>query len=201
MDQTASILNNGIKTLGLSLPVDKCLCYLQLLSRWNRAYNLTAIRDINEMATRHILDSLAIFSWVKGPHVIDVGSGAGFPGIPLALAAPDWQVVLLDSNGKKIRFLEEVKRVLSLENVTIVHDRVEHYHPTMAFDTIVTRAFSQLDQMIQWTHHLIAPKGIWLAMKGRYPDTELAAINRSYRVQTYDVSGEETERCCVIIES
>lgn len=193
------ILSDGLEELGINTPIDGFLQYLHLLYKWNHAYNLTAVRDMEEMATKHILDSLTILPWVKGNHVIDVGSGAGLPGIPLALARPDLTIVLLDSNGKKSRFLQEVKRVLSLTNVSVVQSRVEDYRPAFAFDTIMTRAFSSLEQMIHWTHHLIATDGIWLAMKGRFPTEELALLNQPYRVETYGVSGVDGDRCCVII--
>ncbi|AHE68438.1 16S rRNA (guanine(527)-N(7))-methyltransferase RsmG [Legionella oakridgensis] len=193
-------LRQGVHTLGLNVPIASLLDYLNLLYKWNQVYNLTAVRDMETMVTRHVLDSLAVLPWVKGNHVLDVGSGPGLPGIPLALACPLFQVVLLDSNGKKIRFLQEVKRVLSLNNVEIVQTRVENYHPVHSFDTVISRAFSDLKKMINWTHHLIATDGIWLAMKGRCPETELKSIQRSFRVEEYSVPGVEGERCCVIIE-
>ena len=199
--QIAETLSAGMHQLGVHIPSEGLLGYLNLLHKWNRAYNLTAVRDMNSMVTRHVLDSLAILKWVKGPHLLDVGSGAGLPGIPLALALPELHVVLLDSNGKKIRFLQEVKRVLSLDNVDIVQTRVENYHPSHGFDTVTSRAFSNLEQMIDWTHHLIAANGIWLAMKGRRPDAELATIHRPYTVETYSVAGIDGERCCVIVDN
>ena len=195
------ILKDGLGQLGLQFPIDRLLQYLTLLYKWNHAYNLTAIRDMESMVTRHVLDSLAILPWVKGSSLLDVGSGAGLPGIPLAIARPELQVVLLDSNGKKVRFLQEVKRVLSLDNVDIVQSRVENYHPPHGFDTVTSRAFSDLEQMITWTAHLPAPNGIWLAMKGRYPDEELRAVHHPYRVETYHVAGTDGERCCVIVDN
>jgi 16S rRNA (guanine527-N7)-methyltransferase len=187
--------------LGLDLPTDPFLQYLNLLQKWNQAYNLTAVIDIEAMVTLHILDSLAILPWVHGERLLDVGSGPGLPGVPLALARSDLQVVLLDSNGKKIRFLQEVKRVLALDNVEIVQMRVENYHPSSGFDTVTSRALSELETMIDWTRHLVAPKGIWLAMKGRRPDAELMPIHYSHRIETYTVPGLHGERCCVIINS
>lgn len=175
--------------------------YLFLLNKWNSAYNLTAIRDVETMVSKHIVDSLAILPWLKGNRIIDVGTGAGLPGIPLALARPEISFVLLDSNGKKTRFLHEVKRQLNLKNIEIVQFRVENYHPAQGFDTVLSRAFSSLAQMIQWTQHLIAQEGIWLAMKGRFPDAELNEIKQNCTVNTYTVAGVEGERCCVIIEN
>lgn len=194
-------LRLGLKTLHHNLPLEGFVKYLQLLHKWNHAYNLTAVRDQKAMVSRHVLDSLAIIPWIKGHRLVDVGSGAGLPGIPLALALPEVQITLIDSNGKKIRFLQEVCRVLSLTNVEVVQTRVENYHPSQGFDTVISRAFSELDQMVHWTRHLIAPEGIWLAMKGRYPENELIKLQYSFRVESYHVMGIDGERCCVIIDN
>lgn len=192
-------LEKGIAHLGVSVDAEKLSNYLTLLDKWNHVYNLTAVRDVSDMANLHILDSLAILPWVKGPRIVDVGTGPGLPGIPLAIAAPELQVSLLDSNGKKIRFLQEAKRVLRLDNVEIVQSRAEIYRPDQGFDTVVSRAFSNLQQMLEWTKHLVAPHGIWLAMKGRPPSEELEEISQPSKVETYKVPGVEGERCCVII--
>lgn len=194
-------LAKGTEALGVTVATNSILQYLLLLQKWNQSYNLTAIRDLDTMVSRHILDSLAILPWIKGTRLLDVGTGAGLPGIPLALANPELQIVLLDSNGKKIRFLQEVKRKLPLPNVEVIQTRVENYHPSFDFDTVTSRAFSELAQMIHWTQHLITNEGIWLAMKGRYPETELASINLAYQVHSYQVPGVDGERCCVIIEN
>ncbi|MBL7481697.1 16S rRNA (guanine(527)-N(7))-methyltransferase RsmG [Legionella bononiensis] len=196
-----SKLDSGLKQFGLNSLCDSLWHYLLLLKKWNSAYNLTAVRDPESMISRHLLDSLAIIPWIKGNRILDVGTGAGLPGIPLAIAKPDIQFVLLDSNGKKIRFLNEVKRQLDLKNLEIVQFRVENYHPAQGFDTVTSRAFSSLEQMIYWTQHLIAKNGIWLAMKGRYPDTELNMIHQKYQVEKYTVEGVDGERCCVIIDN
>lgn len=196
-----SQLKAGLQQLGLDALGASLSDYLFLLNKWNIAYNLTAIRDPEVMVGKHILDSLAILPWLNGNYIIDVGTGPGLPGIPLALAKPDCNFVLLDSNGKKTRFLNEVKRQLNLKNVEIVQLRVENYHPTQGFDTVLSRAFSSLEQMIQWTQHLIADEGIWLAMKGRYPDAELNEIKQSCKIERYTVAGVEGDRCCVIIEN
>lgn len=193
-------LQTGLRDLGLDLNPEPFIHYLQLLDKWNKAYNLTAVRDMDAMVARHILDSLAILPWVKGERILDVGTGPGLPGIPLALACPDVKVVLLDSNGKKIRFLQQVKRTLSLNNIEIVQTRVENYRPSQGFDTVTSRAFSDLSQMLDKTKHLLSPDGIWLAMKGRYPADELKSVDYPYQVNDYVVPGIEGERCCVIIE-
>jgi 16S rRNA (guanine527-N7)-methyltransferase len=173
--------------------------YLLLLDKWNQTYNLTAIRTPDAMVSKHLLDSLAILPWVKGPRILDVGTGAGLPGIPLAIAQPESHFTLLDSNGKKIRFLEEVKDQLQLKNIELVQIRVESYHPAQGFDTVISRAFNNLEQMIHWTQHLIHPKGIWLAMKGATPHAELEKIPFPFRVEHYQVPYLEGERCCIHI--
>ncbi|WP_115703296.1 16S rRNA (guanine(527)-N(7))-methyltransferase RsmG [Legionella sainthelensi] len=199
--QIKLLLEQGLQSFALKAISASLSDYLFLLNKWNSTYNLTAIRDVEVMVGKHILDSLAILPWLKGNRIIDVGTGAGLPGIPLALAQPEINFVLLDSNGKKTRFLNEVKRQLNLKNLEIVQNRVENYHPTKGFDTVLSRAFSSLGQMIQWTHHLIADKGIWLAMKGRFPDLELNDIKQNCTVKSYSVAGVDGERCCVIIEN
>lgn len=195
------LLEQGLNALNLASLQEPLLQYLMLLNKWNLAYNLTAIRDLESMVSKHLLDSLAILPWVKGNRVLDVGTGAGLPGIPLALAKPTTQFVLLDSNGKKIRFLQEVKRTLGLKNVELVQIRAENYHPVPGFDTVMSRAFSSLEQMIQWTKHLVAEEGTWLAMKGIYPDEELGKINLPFHVEQYQVHGVNGERCCVLIQN
>ncbi|USQ13892.1 16S rRNA (guanine(527)-N(7))-methyltransferase RsmG [Legionella lytica] len=195
------LLEQGLKQFSLEAISTPLLDYLFLLKKWNLAYNLTAVRDLESMVNKHLLDSLAIVPWVQGEHIIDVGTGPGLPGIPLAIAHPEKSFVLLDSNGKKTRFLNEVKRQLDLKNLEIVQIRVENYHPAQGFDTVISRAFSSLAQMIHWTKHLVAKDGIWLAMKGRYPDAELQEIEQNCKVEHYTVEGVEGERCCVLIEN
>ncbi len=197
-EEFASLLNNLLKYE----PINESYAhYLYLLAKWNKTYNLSAIREPQEMVSKHLLDSLAILPWLQGRRIIDVGTGAGLPGIPLAIAQPDIHFVLLDSNGKKTRFLQEVKRQLKLDNVEIVQFRIENYRPQQGFDTVISRAFSSLQQMIQWTQHVLNQEGIWLAMKGRYPQTELAELQQPYRVEHYTVTGLEGERCCVLINT
>lgn len=194
-------LSTGLEKLGLTASVQDLLDYLHLLKKWNHTYNLTSIRDISAMITKHLLDSLAISPWLKGPHLLDVGAGAGFPGIPIALAHPQLQVTLLDSNGKKVRFMKEAKRVLDLKNVEIVESRAEDYAPTQRFDTVMCRALTELHQLLNWTKELIAPQGQWLAMKGHRPDLELAMIQQAYQLHFYQVPGLLGDRCCVIIQN
>lgn len=198
------ILHAGIEQLSLAeCPeslAESLADYLLLLNKWNQAYNLTAVRDIKDMAGRHILDSLAIRPWVNGSHILDVGTGAGLPGIPLAMACPDKQFVLLDSNGKKTRFLHEVKRVLGLKNVDIVQARVQDYVPLLSFDTVLSRAFAEVQKMLDATQHLLAPDGVWVAMKGPNVTFELSHIPYLYQMVSYAVLGVPGERYCVVIE-
>jgi 16S rRNA (guanine527-N7)-methyltransferase len=194
-------LKAGFEILGVShLDPEPFVEYLALLVQWNRAYNLTAVRDVEEMVSKHILDSLAIIPYLRGQRWLDVGTGPGLPGIPLALAHPDAELALLDSNGKKTRFLREVVRNLALNHVEVIESRVESYHPTRAFDTVVSRAFSALEPMVEKTRHLIDTRGLWLAMKGRVPEDELIQLGKSYDTRTYSVPGVVGERCCILIE-
>lgn len=175
----------GSEGLGLHLPaaaVASLASYLALLERWNHAYNLTAVRDPEAMVIRHLLDSLSILPWLMGPHVLDVGSGAGLPGIPLAVARPDCEFRLLDSNGKRTRFLTQVVAELRLPNVRVVRSRVEDYRPEALFNSVVSRAFATLADMAADAGRLCAPEGRLLAMKGVFPDDELACLPSGYQV-------------------
>lgn len=177
-------LEQGIAALGLTLPaeaVPRLLDYLALLGRWNATYNLTAIRDPAEMVARHLLDSLAILPYVHGETLADLGTGPGLPGIPLAIAAPGRQVLLVDSNGKKVRFLREAIRALKLEGVRALQSRVEEVEGQ--FDCITARAFASLADMLAWGGHLLAPDGRWLAMKGKPPEDELAGVPHAFAVR------------------
>lgn len=181
----AAALDAGLHALGLSLGASArqgLMDFLALLVKWNRVYNLTAVRDPGEMVTRHLLDSLAVLPQVQGPRLLDVGSGAGLPGIPLALACPDWSFTLLDSNGKKTRFITQAVAELGLGNVSVVQARVAEYTAGTPFDTVISRAFASLADMLDQTGHLCAPNGQVLAMKGVYPGEELAALPAGWRV-------------------
>lgn len=180
----------GIQQMGLELPmegVEMLTTYLQLLERWNHVYNLTAVRDPLEMVPRHILDSLSILPWLRGPRVLDVGSGAGLPGIPLAVARPELQFCLLDSNGKRTRFLQHVATQLALSNVSIAHTRIEDFQPVDNFDAITSRALSSLHSMVKWCERLCQPDGILLAMKGAKAEDELAALPSHWVVSIHSL--------------
>ncbi|HCJ27973.1 MAG TPA: 16S rRNA (guanine(527)-N(7))-methyltransferase RsmG [Pseudomonas sp.] len=161
------------------------LAYLALLNKWNKAYNLTAVRDPAEMVSRHLLDSLSVAPYVRqgGSRWLDVGSGGGMPGIPLAILFPERSFTLLDSNGKKTRFLTQVKLELKLPNLDVVHSRVEQFRPEQAFNGITSRAFSSLDDFTNWTRHLGDLDTRWLAMKGVQPDDELQALPADFQLE------------------
>jgi 16S rRNA (guanine527-N7)-methyltransferase len=173
-------LQRGCDDLKLSLDACKeelLMGYLSLLAKWNRTYNLTAVRDEAEMVTRHLLDSLAIAPHITGQRIIDVGTGAGLPGVPLALLFPEREFHLLDSNGKKTRFLFQVKTALCLDNMVVHQARVESFRVAEPFDTVLSRAFASLPDMVHGCRHLLAPGGRLLAMKGAYPTQELEAAS------------------------
>jgi len=157
---------------------ERMLDYLALLARWNRTYNLTAVRDAAQMVTRHLLDSLAIAPYLTGRRFIDVGSGAGLPGVPLALLFPEREFHLLDSNGKKARFLFQVKTALCLDNMVVHQARVESFRVAEPFDAVLSRAFASLEDMLRGCRHLLAPGGRVLAMKGALRAGELDLVRR-----------------------
>lgn len=180
----------------------KLLAYLDLMKKWNRVYNLTAIIDPHDMVYLHILDSLAINRYLHGNRIIDVGTGAGLPGIPLALLNPEKSFVLLDSNSKKTRFLTQVVLELKLSNVEVVHARCEDFHPEQSFDSVVSRAFASIRVMLTTTSHLLNDQGQFLAMKGVYPEKELRDIPEGFSlvgVHTLKIKGLDAERCLVCL--
>ncbi len=195
-----SILTNGLSKMSLQVDPIPLLTYTTLLHKWNQTYNLTAVHSLEEMITRHLLDSLAVIPYIHGPRIADIGTGAGLPGIPLAIYFKELQFVLFESLGKKIRFLEMVVRTLKLTNVELVAGRVEDYRGPATFDTVTSRALCSLDQFIDWTKHIIADQGQWVAMKGRQPDDELAHLAWPYTLHHYQVPGLLGERCVVCIK-
>jgi len=203
MEACRKILASGIASLNLSVTdekIDQLLGFIKLIEKWNKAYNLTAIRDREEMARLHILDSLAIAPHVEGKRVIDIGTGAGLPGIPLAICLPEINFTLLDSNAKKTRFVQQVVLELKLKNVEVLHSRVENYHPEKTYDAVLTRAFAGLSDIVKLTAHLLAKDGVLLAMKGQNPDAELAGIAAKKSVVSVSVPGTDIERCLVRIQ-
>jgi 16S rRNA (guanine527-N7)-methyltransferase len=179
-------LETGLRELNLncsSLQLEKLLKYLELLQRWNKAFNLTAIRDPLQMVRLHLLDSLAIHPYVQGlKSIIDVGTGPGLPGIPLAILNPEINFTLLDSNGKKTRFLFQAINELKLTNASEINHRVEAYQPNQLFDAVISRAFSSISDMLNQCDHLVSDQGCFLAMKGKKPDSELSQMTKAYKV-------------------
>lgn len=198
-------LESGLGALGLNADagqVDRLLAYLAELRRWNASYNLVAAGELPKLVSRHLLDSLAVTPWLRGPAVLDVGSGAGFPGLPLAVLNPGWRFSLLDSAGKKVRFLRHVVRTLDLDNVTPVESRVESFSPGGEFSTIVSRAFAALPAFLAATRHLAGPGTRWLAMLARPPGRqadELPGWVRIDEVAPLTVPGLDAERHIVVL--
>ena len=194
-------LKAGLIIMGIELPepaLHKLIDYLGLLSHWNRAFNLTAIRDSEEMLSKHLLDSLAVMPYIGEGLVLDVGSGAGLPGIPLAIAMPQNHFVLIDSNGKKTRFLTQVKITLGLDNVEVVNQRVEAYSPIrddhrIYFDAVVARAYASSTEILQNTAHLHKPETRILIMQGKLDesiDVPAYVLKQSYTLNIYGLDAE-----------
>ena len=180
------------QTLGFSVSPDKIeqlVAYVDLLEKWNRAYNLTAIRDRREIVDRHLIESLSIAPFLSGDSRVDVGTGAGLPGIPLAIIEPSVHYVLLDSNGKKTRFLSEVKRALALSNINVETTRVESWRPGRHFDAVVTRAFADLGTTLERVDHLMGSQGMLFAMKTESASKEVAEMPpNTEHVASWDIS-------------
>lgn len=180
-------LAGGLSAMGLALPPEaraRLLAYVQLIAKWNRVHNLTAVREPEQMIALHLLDSLSVLPHLDAAKtLLDVGTGAGLPGIPLAIARPDLRVTLLDSSHKKTTFLTQAKSELGLDNVEIACERVEQWKPAHAFDAVVSRAFSDLADFVAQSKHLVTPGGLMLAMKGVHPFDEIAKVPASHRVE------------------
>lgn len=204
-DPLARQLDQGLAQLGEAPAPEarrQLLDFLRLLARWNTTFNLTAVRDPAQMVTRHLLDSLAILPYVRGPRVLDIGTGPGLPGIPLAIARPELAFTLLDAIAKKTQFVTQTIGALGLKNVEVVRTRVENYRPAQKFDTLVSRAFASMAEMLAAARHLCGPHGRFLAMKGAYPEEEMAAIPAEFVVQevvTLTVPGLQAQRHLVIL--
>lgn len=186
MNSAASLLRQGIAELGLALPETACGqldLYIELLTKWNQVYNLTAIRGEDKFVSHHLLDSLAVVPFLPAGRVIDVGSGAGLPGIPIAVACPQHAVTLLDSNQKRSAFLRQVIVELGLANVNVVVERVEKFRPAERFEAVISRAFSELAEFIRMAGHLCRPDGVLLAMKGGYPSEEIGRLPEGWSLE------------------
>ena len=202
------LLSDGLGEIGIEVSDQeqtRLMQYLDLIKKWNQTYNLTAVRDTETMMTRHLLDSLSVLPHIAGPSIVDIGSGAGLPGIPLALARPDWHVVLIESNRKKAAFLQQARIELQLENVEVVAERAEDFHPKANFNTVISRAFSDLTDFIQAAGHLCTEEGLGgrlAAMKGVYPHEELAQIPINFvleNIHSITVPGLKAERHLVML--
>lgn len=182
---------------------NQLIAYVGMLDKWNKAYNLTSVRDPNEMLVRHILDSIVVAPSLKGERFIDVGTGPGLPGIPLSIARPDAHFTLLDSLGKRVRFLRQVQHELKLDNITPVQSRVEEFPAEPPFDGVISRAFASLTDMVNWCHHLPAGEGRFYALKGQRPDDEMAHLPEGFSVESIvelQVPHLDGERHLVIIK-
>lgn len=198
-------LEHGLAQAGLVLSAQQqqqLLDYVRLLHKWNKAYNLTSVRHPDDMVVKHILDSLVVSPHLKGQQFIDVGTGPGLPGIPLAIANPDKQFTLLDSLGKRIRFIRQVLHELGLTNVTPVQSRVEDFTPEHGFDAVLSRAFASMSDMVSWCHHLPHAQGCFYALKGQVDQQEIDALPTDCSVtdiKALKVPGLEGARHLVIL--
>ena len=171
--------------------------YVGLLAKWSKVYNLTAVRQPQQMVTRHLLDSLAVVPFLIEGSLLDVGTGAGLPGVPIAIARPDLAVTLLDANAKKLRFVRQAVAELRLGNVEVVQARMQEYQPGRAFDMVISRAVSSLEELYRQSRHLLAPRGRMLFMKGALPEEEMAAFapgRETLHIERLDIPGLDAER-------
>jgi 16S rRNA (guanine527-N7)-methyltransferase len=179
-------LNNGLDALSMSLDDtqrDKLVGYVERLNKWNKAYNLTSVRDPEEMVTKHLLDALAVAPYLNGQHIVDVGTGPGLPGIPLAIAFPDKAFTLVDSLGKRVRFMTQCVHDLDIKNVLPIHSRIEDHVPAQKYDIVISRAFASLKDMLHWCQHLVDSQGSYLAMKGQVTQDELSEVSSHYLIK------------------
>ena len=184
-DLLSGVLAAGIKQLNLKIDLQKqelLLAYLEQLAKWNKAYNLSGIKEPERMLSLHILDSLSVLPFINENSVLDVGAGAGLPGIPLAICNPNKEISLIDSVGKKTRFLFQVSSQLNIKNVAVINDRVENYRSEQSFDIVISRAYSSLSQFVAQTRHLLGEKGKLLAMKGLYPQAEINDLPDDFKL-------------------
>ena len=198
------LLIEGSQRMDLALSdqvIDQLMTYLDLVEKWNRVYNLTAIREREEMIKLHFLDSLSILKHVHVKNILDVGSGAGFPGIVLAITKPELKVTVMDSVNKKTTFMQQVKSELSLMNLDVVNSRVEDYQPTTLFEAVTSRAFANLKNMMSLTQHTLQKEGVWLAMKSKDVKQELEAFEKNqYTLIPLEVPFINAERYLVILK-
>ena len=201
----AELLAQGVASMGLTVTLEaqeKLLAYLNLLHKWNKVYNLTAVREPLEMVTLHLLDSLSVLPHVHSRNLLDVGSGGGLPGIVLAICKPELQVTTIDTVQKKAIFMRQVKGELGLDNLTAVHARVENFQPSEPIELVISRAFSEIALFIQLTKHLIAENGQWFAMKGVMPSAELEGLPvQPSSIIPLKVAGLDAERHLLVFKN
>lgn len=209
-DSPEARLDEGLAALGMAFDADtrrRLLAQLAELQKWNAAYNLTAVRDPGEMLARHLLDSLAVLPAIEAlglplSRIADIGSGGGFPGVPLAIACPWREVTVLDSNGKKARFLRHLQRTLALPNLAVVESRAEDWRPMPRVDAVISRALAPLPDFVRLTAHLVAANGRWLAMKGKLAAEELNGLSEDVgilNIVPLQVPGLDEERHLVVV--
>lgn len=197
---TEAILIEGAAQLGIALSQTQAAQLIRLLDElddWNQRMNLTAIRERGQQITKHLLDSLSIQPFLRGSRVADIGTGAGFPGIPLAVVNPEREFLLIDATAKKLKFIDHVAQVLELPNIRTLHTRAEDYRPDERFDIVVSRAVGPVVRFMNWSSHLCVGGGRLLAMKGRYPHEELEKLPNGWKlaaVHKLDVPGLDEER-------
>lgn len=198
------LLIDGLQRMALKLSdqmIDQLMTYLNLVEKWNRVYNLTAIRERDEMIKLHFLDSLSILNHVHVKNILDIGSGAGFPGIVLAITKPELKVTVMDSVNKKTTFMQQVKSELALTNLDVVNSRVEDYQPITLFEAVTSRAFSNLKNMMSLTQHTLQKEGMWLAMKSKDVKEELEEFEKNqYTLIPLEVPFINAERYLVILK-
>jgi len=204
MENCRNILQQGLQTLDITYTetqIEALLKFIELIEKWNKTYNLTAVRNREDMVRLHILDSLTVLPYLHGERVADIGTGAGLPGIPLAIFLPEIEFVLVDSNSKKTRFVQQAILELKLKNVSVQHSRVENFQPDALFSTVTMRAFASLQDIMNLTKHLIVPSGILLAMKGQPPTSEeLDLLTTAHTIIQLNVPEVEAERCLIQIQ-
>lgn len=201
MQDIRVVLIQGAESMGLRLThqqQDQLLAYITEFEKWNKAYNLSAVRDLQQMISRHLLDSLSVVPWINQhaelESIIDVGTGGGLPGIPLSIMFPEKRWTLLDSNGKKMRFLFHIKTLLNLDNVTVENRRVEAFQPEQKYDAVISRAFASLQDMTEGCKHLLKGEGLFLAMKGLFPQDEIDVIkNKIELIETHKLVVADTD--------
>lgn len=205
-EELSRILARGIDALGLEISTEqqaKLVRFVEMINKWNKAYNLTSVRDPHQMMIKHILDSLAVKPYVEGQTVIDVGTGPGLPGIPLAIVLPETHFVLLDSLGKRVRFMKQCAHDLGIANIEPVQSRVEEHQPQQPYDCVLSRAFASLKDMLHWCSHLVDSEGKFLALKGQFPQEELDEVSNHYQITSINnlsVPELEGERHLVTIK-